>query len=214
MIASRVLCTVDWGAIGTWVEAIALVLIFIWDRIDAKADHKETLKQIKLVEDQIRVSQNAERAWLMGYLEYPEIMSISLNTEGGNAGDPPYESTTVELELHVRNEGRSPAFILSVKGYCALIQGKIKDLPGSPLASDPEVKTFAPISPIAPGKYDSNLISLTCKGHKKANQWIVVVLFIEYRDIFDTTRNTHIGYAVNGNEITRLVQFAEYNSMT
>jgi len=58
--------------IALWVEGLALVAIFIWDRRDAKNQHKETLRQIELAQDQIKISQNAERAWVLTELEWPE----------------------------------------------------------------------------------------------------------------------------------------------
>jgi hypothetical protein len=54
--------------IALWVEGLALVAIFFWDRKDAKADHEETLNQIRLTRKQIEISQNAERAWLVAEL--------------------------------------------------------------------------------------------------------------------------------------------------
>ena len=55
--------------IALWVEGLALVAIFFWDRKDAQSDHQETLQQLSLAHQQISVgqkqveaSQNAERA--------------------------------------------------------------------------------------------------------------------------------------------------------
>jgi hypothetical protein len=54
--------------IALWVEGLALVAIFFWGRKDAKADHEETLEQIRLTRQQIESSQNSERAWLVAEL--------------------------------------------------------------------------------------------------------------------------------------------------
>jgi hypothetical protein len=42
--------TAEWLAI--WLEGIALVLIFFWDRIDARSEHQETLAQIAIAKEQ------------------------------------------------------------------------------------------------------------------------------------------------------------------
>lgn len=43
--------THEWVAI--WLEGIALVAIFIWDRFDSAGQHKQTLAQLKIAQDQV-----------------------------------------------------------------------------------------------------------------------------------------------------------------
>jgi hypothetical protein len=43
--------THEWVAI--WLEGIALVAIFIWDRFDSTAQHTQTLAQLKIAQDQV-----------------------------------------------------------------------------------------------------------------------------------------------------------------
>src|SRR5277367_5629034 len=45
------LSTHEWVAI--WLEGIALVAIFIWDRFDSAAQHTQTLAQLKNAQDQV-----------------------------------------------------------------------------------------------------------------------------------------------------------------
>jgi hypothetical protein len=53
-------CFLDWftkyEAVAVWLEGITLVLIFIWDRIDAGQQHEQTLKQLKAAEDQVEAT--------------------------------------------------------------------------------------------------------------------------------------------------------------
>jgi hypothetical protein len=42
--------------IAIWLEGIALVLIFVWDRLDSRKQHKETLAQLKIAERQVEAS--------------------------------------------------------------------------------------------------------------------------------------------------------------
>lgn len=71
------MCIVGWltrdEAVAVWLEGLALVLIFIWDRIDASRSHKETVAQLKIAQDQIKISQNAERAWILTELGWPPL---------------------------------------------------------------------------------------------------------------------------------------------
>src|ERR1700686_540597 len=47
------LAALDWlkrnESVALWLEGIALVLIFIWDRKDRKQDHAETIEQMKVM---------------------------------------------------------------------------------------------------------------------------------------------------------------------
>lgn len=61
-------------AIAIWLEGIALVAIFIWDRRDARADHEQMLAQLRIAQQQATASQataqsliNSERAWIKIY---------------------------------------------------------------------------------------------------------------------------------------------------
>jgi hypothetical protein len=49
-------------SIGIWVEAIALVGIFIWDRIDGNQQHRETLEQLEVSRKQVEVTQEQVEA--------------------------------------------------------------------------------------------------------------------------------------------------------
>jgi hypothetical protein len=102
----------DWltkyEALAVWLEGIALVAIFIWDRVDADRDHQETLEQLRIAQEQIRLSQNAERAWVLTELDWSEYERLKVveNTSGGNAGDGVIETTTVVVQLTCRNGGK------------------------------------------------------------------------------------------------------------
>src|SRR5947208_16606988 len=61
--------------IALWLEAIALLAIFIWDRIDASQQHKQTIAQIRASEAAATAANksaealiNSERAWVIAEL--------------------------------------------------------------------------------------------------------------------------------------------------
>jgi hypothetical protein len=43
--------------IAIWAEGVALVAIFIWDRLDSRAQHQQTMEQLEIGQGQIRVAQ-------------------------------------------------------------------------------------------------------------------------------------------------------------
>jgi hypothetical protein len=157
------MCIVGWltryEAVAVWLEGLALVFIFIWDRLDASRSHKETVAQLKIAQDQIRISQNAERAWILTELNWSPY-ELKVVTGTSKVGDGP-EIKTIEIFLTVscKNEGRSPAWVDKIEGHAEIVQGDIHDLaPVGPM------QHFSPIGPIAPGKSESKNVNLTCPG--------------------------------------------------
>src|SRR5438309_4089785 len=65
--------------LALWIEGIALLLIFIWDRFDSAGQHKQTLAQIEVMQRSVEASKdaaiaakasadaivNVERPWLL-----------------------------------------------------------------------------------------------------------------------------------------------------
>jgi hypothetical protein len=198
--------------IALWVEGLALVAIFIWDRRDAKNQHKETLKQIELAQDQIKISQNAERAWVLTELEWPEDERLRVVIGTSKERDnPQLETTTVVVRLVCRNEGRSPAWIDKIQGYGEIMEGRLRDL-ASPVGH--KAQPFLPVGPIAPGKGEWRNLHVVCPGHLKNAQLLSLFVLVEYRDIFEKTRITTCGYTVSGTFLDRQDTLPERNKMT
>ncbi len=123
-----------------WLEAFALVAIFIWDRLDARADHRHTIAQLKIAQEQAAAAQasaqsviNAERAWVVPGLRanaqrYADSRwyrpnGVELSTEDVLAGKHQW------YWLTVTNMGRTPAQILGIViRYSCLGEG-VTDLP-------------------------------------------------------------------------------------
>src|SRR5580704_6291495 len=104
--------------LAIWLEAIALILIFIWDRLDSRADHMQTIAQIKIAQEQAAASQamaqstiNAERAWLLGSLGGDTTGSTHVVQHTSTTQDGISESTDAQIMLTCKNEGRTPAWI-------------------------------------------------------------------------------------------------------
>jgi hypothetical protein len=207
----------DWltkyEAVAVWLEGIALVAIFIWDRVDANHDHTETLAQLGIAQAQIKISQNAERAWVLTELNWSGYQQLKVveNTSGGNPGDGIIETTTVAVKLTCRNEGRSPAWVDKVEGYGEIVEQRLRDIPSF---VGHKMDSHLPIGPIGPGKEETRIMLFVCPGHAKGFRLISLFLLVEYRDIFDQKRTTTCGYTVSGDILERQDQFPDRNRNT
>jgi hypothetical protein len=144
--------------IALWVEGIALVLIFIWDRKDAAKSHKETLRQIDLAQKQIAASHNAERAWVMTELSWYEKDRLHVVSGTSMQLGEAIDTTTVSVKLTCRSEGRSPEWIDKIYGYSEIIT-RVSEL--GPIAEH-KTQSFGWIGPLAPGKSVERSITLIC----------------------------------------------------
>src|SRR5271170_5808631 len=92
----------DYEATAVWLEGIALVAIFLWDRVDGDEQHRETIEQLKVSQDQVKVAMlsaqaaiNTERPWL--------VVTWRSDTE-----------TPGLFRFGCRNQGNTPAKVISV----------------------------------------------------------------------------------------------------
>src|ERR1700731_3482932 len=92
-------------SVAIWLEGIALVLIFVWDRLDSRQQHKETLAQLNASQAQADALINSERAWLMVDVEWDTGKWADRNAhviEGSGAGG---DTTGIYIVVTCRNEG-------------------------------------------------------------------------------------------------------------
>ncbi len=211
-------------SIAIWLEGIALVAIFVWDRLDSRKQHEETLAQLRVAQRQVDASLenanaaklaaesviNAERAWVMAELSWYD--KVHVVTGASQIRDEPrVETTHVKLKLTCRNEGRTPAWIDQVYGHLEIF-GKAVKL-GSVTKS--ECQTSGPMGPLGAGKEQSRVLEATCLGHPKSDEYLAIYTAIEYRDIFGLKRETVLGYSIDlHGEIYRQDALPERNRNT
>jgi hypothetical protein len=198
-------------SVAIWLEGIALVLIFVWDRIDSRQQHRETLAQLKVSQAQAAALVNSERAWVMVDVEWdsdkwadrqPHVLEGS-----GTGGD----TTGIYVVLTCRNEGRSPAWIEEKRARFQIVDV----LPDTPDLTTAEFIQAVP-EPIGIGKAlpHTNHISWQAigTGHEGFGKMMVVYGVVKYRDIFDRPRETTFGYRITpSRELVRLEGKREYN---
>jgi hypothetical protein len=193
-----------------WLEGIALVLIFVWDRIDSRQQHKETLAQLSVSQGQANALINSERAWVMVDVEWDTHKWADREAhvlEGSGTGG---DTTGIYVVLTCRNEGRSPAWIEEKRARFQIVDA----LPDTPDLTSAEFVHARP-EPIGVGKANKIPWQATATGHESPGKMMVVYGVVKYRDIFDKFRETTFGYRITpSRELVRLEGKRDYNKHT
>jgi hypothetical protein len=140
-------------SVAIWLEGIALVLIFVWDRIDANEQQKEMLKQLEVMRRQVETMQlqaaaaqdnaaagklsaqalvNSERAWVVaGVRPYARRFSDSWHRADGAAlsTEDVLARKYLVYWLTITNLGRGPAQILGFSLVYTCLGEGVTDLP-------------------------------------------------------------------------------------
>ncbi len=205
-------CSMDWlrthEFLAIWLAGIALILIFVWDRLDSRKQHRETLAQSSISQKQVEASQNnaaaakagaeyiihTERAWVMAELGWSEksILHVEQSASKSEA-EGTVERVTANVKLTCKNEGRSPAWVDKVYGHLEILPAG--SMLGSPNRSAGQ--NFGPIGPLGVGKEQSRSLDLTCLGCLKRGEFLSAYIAIEYHDIYGFKRETFLGYKID-----------------
>lgn len=137
----------DWltkyEAVAIWLEGIALVAIFIWDRKDSHDAHKETLKQMAIMQSQANAGKDAAEAAKANAEAAKLGAQAVLNSERawieiilGPVTQPDYEddaqsvySGLFQCSIQIENKGKTIAHIESVQVGA--------DCTGGPIPTEP-----------------------------------------------------------------------------
>jgi hypothetical protein len=116
-------CLLDWftkyEAVAVWLEGIALVLIFVWDRIEAGQQHEQTLKQLRAAEDQVEATHRP----FVSFSTIPRAVEDAVLEVGGAVGA--LEMLFDRGNARIENIGSGPA--LNIRYYIKAINA-----PGMP----------------------------------------------------------------------------------
>jgi hypothetical protein len=181
------LSTHEWLAI--WLEGVALVAIFIWDRIDSSISHKQTLEQLEITRQQAEAARNmaqsvlnSERAWLTADLEWHSHNKNGrmVFTDSSIPPDQVSSATTGAFALRLTNDGRTPAWVGQVAAAM--------EISGKPKLMEEPVPEY--IEPLGAGQQRIVQLTLTCPGKldMTGKEQLSVHITVHYRDIFETKR--------------------------
>jgi hypothetical protein len=163
-------------SVAIWLEGIALILIFAWDRMDARHQHRETLAQLHVSQAQADALIDSERAWILA--------------EAGVAEPPKNDMQVVWVAPSVTNHGKTPGRILRVSIRAHSIKNPPGTLPPEPQYSEAKEFNFvlAPSKPIRPMKVVLPGRELQdAVEHKSA---LYIYGFIDYLDLGKVQRKT------------------------
>jgi hypothetical protein len=172
----------EWLAI--WLEGVALLAIFIWDRKDARSSHKETMAQLEIAQKQSQFLINSERAWLTAGLRWSQTGRI-LQSKISRAGVV-LTVTQTSFVLELINNGRTPAW---VEGIAASME-----IAGS--QKQPEGFLMQYIPPLAAAQTHEMEFLLSCPDEPQETENLNVHIKIHYRDIFER-RDMSLEFSVN-----------------
>jgi hypothetical protein len=211
--------TNEWLAL--WVEGIALILIFIWDRIDSHHQHDESVKQMEIMRNQARSTEtaanaaaksaealiNSERAWVIAEL-VTQAVRASDNSWWRMVGDTGVAMSTEEVlaghhlryRLKLTNMGRTPAQIywLTIR-YSCLKQGET-DLPINAEGNHVSIRSFEHLlgngNAIETGEsVDMGFyIQEEADAIKALDKTAVIHGTIKYRHMFSTTDDCYADF--------------------
>jgi hypothetical protein len=169
----------EWLAI--WLEGIALVLIFVWDRIDARGEHQERMEQLEITKQQAEAAKlaaqsvmNSERAWVTAELEWAGDKGRIIVSDTQIPPNSMATTTFAAFALELRNDGRTPAWIELVAAGME-ISGNQKQ---------PELPAMEYIEPLGAGKTHRLNLTVSCPGQPKTAESLGLHITISYRDIF------------------------------
>ena len=191
-----------------WLAGIALILIFVWDRLNSRKQHRETSAQLSISQKQVEASQHnaaaakaaaeylirTERAWVMAELGWSEKSVLHVvQSSSKSEAEGTVERVTANVKLICRNEGRSPGWVDNVYGHLEILPAG--SVLGSPNRSDG--RNFGPIGPLGVGKEQSRSFDLTCLGSVRRGEFLSAYIVIEYHDIYGFKRETFVGYKID-----------------
>ena len=184
----------DYEPLAVWLEGIALLAIFIWDRIDASQQRKETLSQMRIMESQARGAADSAAA-------ANKSVEIILDKERARVRVKPGKLNLGPIAMvanySVFNYG--PTF--------AFIEGARAEIKVSTEKTIPNTDWFMPMS--LPEAIDTNVEGIKDKAFfietvsklqevietiRAEKSFVHFVGGIEYKDVFGKEHKTEFAY--------------------
>jgi len=140
-----------------------------------------------------RSTINAERAWILGELGGDAFGSMNVVESTSQTQRGRSETTNARLVLTCKNEGRTPAWIDNIYGHMEIL-ARQSDIKGRGNRHDGQ--TFGVMGPLGAGKKRVRSLDLTCSGRLQEGNVLSVYVLVQYRDIFNFTRETYLAYSI------------------
>lgn len=165
----------------------------------------------RMIDRQDEHFKSSERAWILAEFGwYEEGPAISAST--AESGGLTMAASEIKLKLNCRNEGKSLAWIDSVRGRADIVT----EVAASDDSERPDLISFGALPALAAGMQQARILQFDCPGQPKEGEFFSVYVAIEYRDIFGIKRKTTLGYSLDpgGEMIYRQDAYPQRNMNT
>lgn len=148
----------DWltkyEAVAIWLEGIALVLIFVWDRFDAHDAREESTKQLSVSRDQVEATHRP-------FVSYSSIPRPGDQVVADLDNDATTEIYCPEMQAQIKNYGSGPA--INVR-YAAT-------------PTNPESSIIRPKGYLAALRQGARFKTPIARGTLQGNEWETVITY-------------------------------------
>lgn len=142
-------------AVAIWLEGIALVLIFVWDRFDARAAHDQATKQLSVAQDQVEATHRP----FVSYSSVPrDAQDVILGAGGTRAATEIY---TPGAQAQIKNYGAGPAINLHY----------------TLTPTDPESTIARPEGYLVALRHGARFLTPIPRGILQGNDWETVITY-------------------------------------
>lgn len=179
--------------LALWLEGIALVLIFVWDRIEASQQHKQTLEQMKIMRDQALATEKAANAAAKSAEALIDTERAWVLAEIGESEVPKNVTQTVWVTPLVTNRGKTPGRMIrtSIRSQFIPTPGLLPEQPdyASPFGAN---FTLAPDIGIRPMK--TTMPAQEIIDTKEGKGFVYIFGYMDYLDIGGKERKTRFAF--------------------
>jgi hypothetical protein len=173
-----------------------------------------TAQQTENVKKSTDALINSERSWIMTELNWQDghgRMSVNTSIVDGEQ----VHTSSIYIVLKGKNEGRTPAWITSIKFWCKLYTESPPAIPD--IARKIAFSHLGP-EPLRIAQPRIDALNLTFEGQRtQVLSALLIYGVVEYRDVFGD-HETWCGYIVRGDpeslRLQRLAGYPEYNKNT
>jgi hypothetical protein len=181
-----------WQAVETARAAKATTLAAEATQASAKATEVAAIAAQRNSE----VLINSERAWILAELGWYKGDRLHVAEHTSLVAGRPATCTEARVLLTFRNEGKSPAWVQEIYAHLSIAaRSTVETIP-----KREDMTSFKTVDVVVgAGKEKFRALQLQCTGHRTKDEFLRVYVIVEYKDIFESKRETMVGYGIQSN---------------
>lgn len=183
-----------WYRVFSWPEGITTWGILLTLLAIAEQTHHTgraadaSLQAIRVSSRQTEHLIASERAWVLGEVIPNEFASVLSDTNIRGI-----MTTGLSIKLRLRNEGRSPAWVDGIFARADIVSNRSEIVE----YGESGCPSHGGLQPIGAGSEGEKPLFLVCDGCLKDGKFVTIFILVIYRDVFDITRHTTVGYSID-----------------